>query len=232
MNSLSALIFALLQLVLWPVIFYLFISWFISYLFPKAKWHKQFLRKGLRLILIGPFKKCYQAARWLVISTHTTRPEYNLQRFYLENYPATPLAFFAAVEEVMAQRQIIGVVISRITRIEWHLLSARRTYLLIRFRDAVCFLGGVPLGTSFLVSWRYTAMPGKILLILFQVPFIGVIAEKLFRPPTFYRADIYHALEQAIRAAVLEAANLLTVQGMRPLAETEQRPLLREFYGN
>lgn len=232
MNTLSALIFALLQLVLWPVIFYLFLSWCISYLFPHAKWAKRVIRQALRLILVEPFKKCYQAGRWLIVSTIKTRPEYHVQRIYLENYPATPMAFFRVVEEIMAQRQIIGVEISRVTRIEWHLLSARRTYLLIRFRDAVCFLSGVPLGTSFLVSWRYTAMPGKVMFIMFQVPLIGVIAEKLLKPPTFYRTDIYHALEQAIRAALLEATNLLAEQGIRPLAEAEQRPLLRDFYGN
>jgi hypothetical protein len=132
----------------------------------------------------------------------------------------------------MAQKQIIGMEISRITRLEWHILSARRIYLMFRFRDAVCFIGAVSLGTSFLVSWRYAAMPGKFLLILFQVPLAGVIAEHLLRPSTFYRTDVYHAFEQAIRATILEATHRLANQGLRPLAENEQRPLLREFYGD
>ncbi len=230
MNELSDFIFAALQLVLWAVIFQLAFSRIVSFFFPQAKWHKRILPKAMRLVLLEPFKKFYRAVKWLIVRIFTTRPDYRLQQIYLENYPATPLAFYGAVEEVMAQRQIIGTEILRITRLEWHLLSARRIYLLIRFHDAVCFIGAITLGTDFLVSWRYAAEPSKFLLILFQVPYAGVIAERLFKPPTFYRTDVYHAFEQAVRAAVLEATHLLANQGIRTLAENEQRPLLREFY--
>jgi hypothetical protein len=232
MSELSQIIFSILSLLLLPIIWILFFSWLMNRFFPNNKWLKRGLKRAARLVLIEPFKKFYAAIRWLTVKLFTARPDYRLQQIHLENYPVTPLAFYNAVEEILRQRQIIGVEISRIVRREWHLLSARRIYLLIRFRDAVCFIGATPLGTSFLVSWRYTAQPGKLLLILFQVPFAGTIAEKLLKPPTFYRADIYHAFEQVIRSTVLETTNLLTAQeGVRPLTENEQRPLLREFYG-
>jgi hypothetical protein len=73
-------------------------------------------------------------------------------------------------------------------------------------------------------------MPGKTFLILFQIPIVGAIAEKLLSPPTFYRTDIYYAFEQIVRSTLLETTNILADQGVRPLAENEQRPLLREFY--
>ncbi|MGI8640426.1 MAG: hypothetical protein ACR2MG_10845 [Pyrinomonadaceae bacterium] len=230
MSELSAFIFALLQLVLWTVIILLCFSSLMNYLFPKTKWHKKILPKVMRFIFIEPFKNLYRAGKWLIVRIFTTRPDYRLQQIYLENYPVAPLAFYEAVEIVIAQRQIIGVEISRISRREWHLLSARRIYLLIRFRKAVCFIGAMPVGTSFLVSWRYTAMPSRLFLILFQIPVVGVIAEKLLAPPTFYRTDIYYAFEQIVRSSLLETTNLLANQGIRPLAENEQRPLLREFY--
>lgn len=215
-----------------PIIWILFFSWIINRFFPNNKWLKRGLKKAARIILIEPFSLFYRALRWLVVKTFTTETDYRLQQIHLENYPLTPLAFFDAVEEVFRQRQIIGIEISRIARREWHLLSTRRIYLLMRFRDAVCFIGATPLGTSFLISWRYAATPGKPLLILFQIPYLGAIAEKLLKPPTFYRADVYHAFEQVIRSTVLETTNLLTAQeGVRPLTENEQRPLLREFYG-
>ena len=181
-------------------------------------------------MLIEPFKLFYQTIRWLVVKIFTTEPDYRLHQIHLENYPLTPLEFYEAVEEVFRQRQIIGTEISRITRREWHLLSMRRVYLLLRFRDAVCIIGALPIGTSFLVSWRYTAMPGKLFLILFQIPMVGACAERLLAPPTFYRTDIYYAFEQIVRSTILETTNLLAHQGVRPLAENEQRPLLREFY--
>lgn len=230
MSEISTFIFAFLQLVLWTVIIHLAFSRLMNYLFPKAKWHKKILPKALRLILIKPFQKLYRAGKWLTIKIFTTRPDYRVQQIYLENYPVAPLMFYEAVEEVMAHRQIIGTEISRIARLEWHLLSTRRIYLLIRFYDAACIIGAVPMGTSFLVSWRYTTMPSTVFLILFQVPVIGVMIEKLLSPSTFYRTDLYYAFEQAVRSTLLETTTLLAHQGIRPLADNEQRPLLREFY--
>lgn len=232
MNKLSAAIFVFLQLVLWVAIWILFFSWTINRFFPNTKWLKRGFKRIARFALIEPFKWFYGAIRWLANKTFTVRPDYRTNQIHLENYPLTPLAFYDAVVAVFRQRQIIGIEISRIARREWHLLSSRRIYLLIRFRDALCFIGATPLGTSFLVSWRYTAQPGKVLLILFQVPFVGVVAEKLLKPATFYRADIYYAFEQVVRSTVLEATNVLTAQdGIRPFTEQEQRPLLlREFY--
>jgi hypothetical protein len=229
-SELSAFIFALLQLVLWTVIILLCFSWLMNYLFPKAKWHKKILLKAMRFIMLKPFKKLYQAGKWVTVKFFTIRPDYRVQQIYLENYTATPLAFYDAVEEVMAHRQIIGTEISRVAKLEWHLLSARRIYLLIRFRDAVCFIGALPMGTSFLISCRYATMPARVFLILFQVPIIGAGVERFLQPPTFYRTDVYYAFEQAVRSILLETTNLLAHQGIRPLAENERRPLLREFY--
>ena len=232
MNELSQIIFTILSLFLWVVIWILLFSWLINRFFPNNKWLKRGLKKTARFVLIEPFKWSYGTVRWLIIKIFTTQPDYRLNQINLENYPLTPLAFYNAVEEVLRHRQIIGIEISRIARREWHLLSSRRIYLLIRFREAVCFIGALPMGTSFLVSWRYTAMPSKLFLILFQIPFVGAVAEKLLKPVTFYRTDIYHAFEQVIRSTVLETTNVLTAQeGIRPLTENEQRPLLHEFYG-
>jgi hypothetical protein len=232
MNELSAALFAFLQLALWLIISLIVLAWLTNRFFPKSKWLKQGLKIAARLIFLDLFKKLYQAGRWLAVKIFTTHPDYRLRQIYLENYPVAPLAFYDAVEEVLAHRQIVGVEISRISRLEWHLLSARRTYLLVRFRNAVCLIGALPLGTSFLVSWRYTAIPGRTLLILFQVPFLGAAAEKLLKPPTFYRTDVYYAFERAVRSTLLETTNLLAEQqAARPLAENERRPLiLREFY--
>ncbi len=231
MSEPSAFILAVLSFVFWTVIIFLAFSRFIGILFPKAKWHKKIVPKVIRFVLIAPIKKLYRASKWLMVKIVTARPEYRLQQIYLENYPATPLAFYDAVEGVLAHRQIIGTAVSRISRIEWNLLSARRIYLLIRFRDAVCLIGALPMGTSFLVSWRYAAMPSKVFLILFQIPLLGTGIERLLSPPTFYRTDLYYAFEQIVRSTLLETTNLLADQGIRPLAENEQRPLLlREFY--
>lgn len=183
--------------------------------------------------LIKPFQYAYRSIRWLTIRLFTTQPEYRLQQTFLENYPLTPLQFYQSLTEAFNRRHIVGVEISEESRMEWHLLSTRRIYLLLRFRGTVCILSAITLGTGFLVSWRYSTNPSRTLLILFQVPFVGAALERLWTPPTFYQTDLYHIFEQIIRSSILETTNLLTAEeGVRPLTETETRPLLQEFYGN
>lgn len=230
MNDLSAMIFGCLPLVLLIVLMAYGLSWLGRNLVPRNPILRRLIRSGFRVVLIEPFRRSYQAIRWLTLTTASTNPVYRTNQLYFDHYPVTPLELYALIEEVFTTRQIIGVHLSRVSRLEWHLFSGRRIYLLIRFRDAVCFISGVRVGTGLLVSWRYSAMPGRFSLVLFQIPFVGVLAERIFSPPTFYRTDLYFAFEQAIRECVLEATNRLAGRGVRPLTANEQRPLLREFY--
>lgn len=228
---LSNLLFGFIQLIFWLLFFIGGTLWLFQRLFPKIKTPARILRKIISLIFFAPLKTLYEAIKWLIIKIFTTQPQYRLRETYLENYPVTPLQFYQAIEDAFRRRQIAGAQILRVTRREWHLLSGRRIYVLIRFRKAACFIGAVPLGTGVLISWRYAEMPYKFWLILFQMPFLGVIAERLLMPPTFYRADIHRAFEQAVRTIVLEATRLIAELDTRELTEAETRPLLRDFYG-
>ncbi|MFN0278959.1 MAG: hypothetical protein ACKVRN_10190 [Pyrinomonadaceae bacterium] len=231
MNDLSAAILGCLPIVLFVVLMVYGLSWLGRNLLPRNSLLRRLVRSGFRFLFIEPFRKSYQAIRWLSITTVNSNPVYRTHELYFDRYPVTPLELYTLIEEVFATRQIIGIQLSRVSRLEWHLLSSRRVYLIIRFRDAVCFISGVRAGTGLLVSWRYCSMPGRLSLVLFQIPFVGVLAERIISPQTFYRTDLYFALEQAIRESVLEATNMLAQRGVRPLTANEQQPLLREFYG-
>jgi len=230
MNDFLAAILGCLPLVLFIVLMAYGLSWFTRNLLPRNPILRRLIRSVFRLIVIEPFRKSYRAIRWLILATVNANPVYRTQQLYFDQYPVTPLELYDMIEEVATTRQIIGVSLSRVSRLEWHLLSGRRIYLLIRFRDAVCFIGAVRVGTGLLVSWRYCAMPGRLSLVLFQIPFVGAVIERIMSPPTFYRTDLYFALERAIRDSILEATNRLAGRGVRLLTANEQRPLLRLFY--
>ncbi len=229
----SSALIASLQILFAVEILIFGVSFAAKLVFPNSNLHRRIWRLILNYAFVKPLKFTFRGSKWLLMRLFTTQPEYRLQQTFLENYPLTPLAFYQSFEEAFARRQIIGVEITRINRLEWHLLSGSRIYLLLRFRGAVCILSGVTLGTGFLASWRYSTNASRTLLILFQVPFVGAAAQKMLTPPTFYRTDLYYAFEQIVRSSILETTNLLTAQeGIRPLTENETRPLLREFYGN
>jgi hypothetical protein len=230
MDNGSATLLSCLSLVLWLVIIAFRLTWISKHLMPRNPLLRRAIRAALRLMFVSPFRAMSQTGRWLVNAVHNTRPDYRRHQLFFERYPVSPLELYQAIDDVFTRRPIIGIEISLVSRLEWHLLSTRRTYMLLRFRDAVCFISAVPVGTGLLVSWRYAAMPSRFSMILFEIPYFGFIIERMISPPTFYRTDIYDALEQAIRGRVVEATNILENRGVRPLTQAEQRPLLREFY--
>ena len=230
MNDSSSTVLACLSLVFWLVLIAFGLSWISRHLLPHDPFVRRLVRAFFRLIFVSPFRAVYRIGQWLVYAIRDTGPDYRRHQLFFERYPVSPLELYSVVEDVFVRRQIIGIQISRVSRLEWHLLSARRTYLLVKFRDAVCFIGAVPVGNGLLVTWRYAAEPSRLSMIMFEIPYFGFIAERMISPPTFYRTDIYDALEQAIRGCVVEATNVLAARGVRPLTQAEQRPLLREFY--
>lgn len=231
MNDFLTAIIGCLPLVLFVVLIAVGVSRLNANLFPKNRLLRRISGGILRLVFVEPFRQSYRAIRWLGTTAVTTNPDYRTRQLYLDNYPITPLELYAVIEAAFEARQIAGVETSRVSRLEWHLLSSRRIYLMVRLRDAVCFIGAVPVGNGLLVSWRYSIWPGRVWMVIFQIPYLGIFAERAISTPTFYRTDIYFAFEQAIRLCVTEATDALADRGIRPLEENEQRPLLREFYG-
>jgi hypothetical protein len=71
----------------------------------------------------------------------------------IEGFQASPLAFYAAVEQALARRQVPATRNSRVDYREAGLLSANREYLHLT-RDKLAFdICGAPFGTGFFVSW-------------------------------------------------------------------------------
>jgi hypothetical protein len=231
MNELLTAIIGCLPLVLMIALIAVGVSRLNAKLFPKNPLLRRFIKSTMRLVFVEPFKTSYTAIRWICTTGVTTNPDYRTRQLYLENYPVTPLELYAGIEAAFEARQIVGVELSRVSRLEWHLFSTRRIYLLIRFRDATCFVGAAPVGNGLLVSWRYSIWPGRFWMVIFQIPYFGVLTERVIATPTFHRTDAYFAFEQAVRICVTEATDTLTDRGVRPLAEDEHQPLLREFYG-
>ncbi len=96
----------------------------------------------------------------------------------IEGFQASPLAFYAAVEEALARRQVPETKNSRVDYREAGLLSANREYLQVT-RDKLAFdICGAPFGTGFFVSWWLAnarprlhplAKAGILLALLFVV---------------------------------------------------------------
>jgi hypothetical protein len=71
----------------------------------------------------------------------------------IENFQASPLAFFQAVEAAVGRREVPQTQNSRVDIREGGMLSAKREYLHITRERMVFDICGAPFGTGFFVSW-------------------------------------------------------------------------------
>ena len=64
-----------------------------------------------------------------------------------------------------------------------------------------------------------------------EVPFLGPIYEKIFKPMTYYRMDTALMFQESVRRAVADAVDELTkTKGVRALTELERKPIIKEFF--
>lgn len=65
---------------------------------------------------------------------------------------------------------------------------------------------------------------------LTRIPFLGRIYETLFHPNTYFRQDQTNMYREAVHRAMMDAVADLTAQkGLKPLSESETRPILPEL---
>lgn len=99
----------------------------------------------------------------------------------IENFQASPQAFYQAVEEGLKRRQVPETTNSRVTYKQAGFLSSNREYLHI-VRDRLLFdICAAPFGTGFFVSWwlaeaRLTLNPiVKVLIVIGFFVFVGTL---------------------------------------------------------
>jgi hypothetical protein len=103
----------------------------------------------------------------------------------VENLQASPLEFYAAVEQAIEQRQIPEAERSRIDYQEGGLLSAKREYLRVERREHLIDICGAPFGNGFFFSsWLGAAPPAvdpfHVLLVVLGMMTIAYGFVKLF----------------------------------------------------
>jgi hypothetical protein len=66
---------------------------------------------------------------------------------------------------------------------------------------------------------------------ILDIPVLGPIYERLFRPATYYKIDTALMFQSAVHAAVMQVVDAITQgQGIRALSEEQRKPIMREFF--
>jgi hypothetical protein len=160
----------------------------------------------------------------LLLQVSSREQTLTARQVVLNNFPLTPLEFFAFVGEQINARQIPGVQQSLISRRQGGLLTTRRFYLHVSYQMSLCIVGASPFGNTLVISWRCGELPSWLRLALVNHPVLSFTVEWFLRPPTFYRVDLNVAFQQLVQQVIVGAIDQVTeVRGMRPLDETQRQ---------
>jgi len=145
-----------------------------------------------------------------------------------EGLQCSSKAFYTAVEQAIARRQLPGVRLSRVNHSESGILSARREYLRVQRFELIFDICAAPFGpNSFFVSWWLGELPG----CLSAIPFLGPILLQLFKPMTYYRLDTALMFQESVREAVLEILDgVIKAKGLRAISELDRKPIMAGLF--
>jgi hypothetical protein len=152
----------------------------------------------------------------------------------IEDFQYSPQRFYEQVAEAVRKRQIPDSKIGKVQFKEGNFLTARREYLRIHYKNEFYFaICGAPFGTGFFVSWWLLQAPeGCLLSLLSLLPGLSSIGRAMAGPWTYYRADTASMFQTATHSAVMEVVDSMvnSVQNIRPLSESERKPIMRELF--
>lgn len=149
----------------------------------------------------------------------------------LESFQASPKQFYDSVADAVRRREIPDCKLSRVSLSEGGIFSSSREYLRVTRKDFKFDICASPFGKGFFVSWWLLAEVSGFVAWLSSIPIIGVIFQRLVKPPTCYQLDTAYMFQSAVHASVLEVVdNMTKPQGIRALSESDRKPIMREFF--
>jgi hypothetical protein len=145
------------------------------------------------------------------------------------NPPFSPLEFYNSLETVLKSKGIPGVQFQSVTHYEGGILSAKRLYLRIKFRDYIIDLCAAPFTKeAFFISWWLGDTGFTFHDFLRRLPFIGLLFRK--RGKTFYELDTEIMFKELISMGVQETIeHLAEGKGIRLPDGIDWKPFDNQF---
>lgn len=151
---------------------------------------------------------------------------------FFDGLSASAQDFFVAVEATVKKRNLPDISFDRVDYREGGIFSSKREYLRIEHHDHIFDVCAAPFGNGYFFSWWLAdPAPSGPWGIVLTIPYLGAIAQRLFRPMTYYRNDTSSMVQSAINNAIQEVLDSITkASGLRALSEDERKPIMKDLF--
>jgi hypothetical protein len=152
---------------------------------------------------------------------------------FFDGLSSSSQAFYQTVESAVKARELPDIKVDRVDFREGGIFSAKREYLRVEHKELLFDVCAAPFGTGYFFSWWLgEPAPDGLWGMIISIPYLGVIAQKLFRPMTYYSKDTALMVQSAIHNVILEVIDSMTAaKGLRALTELERKPIMKDLFG-
>lgn len=156
----------------------------------------------------------------IVMAGNFREPEMDPKPYYhqhFDNVQFSAQEFYSVIKELVAEKQISNLKVSRFVRSEGDFFSARREYLRITRKRVAIDVCGFVFGRGFYISCRKGRVPAATDKVIRNKKSAGSkVADIFSRKETFYRIDSDEAFKTFVQQSIVDAIHLLSGgRGMR-----------------
>lgn len=143
-----------------------------------------------------------------------------------ENLQLSAEAFYNSIEAILATKTLPMVSAYPKSYFEGDLLTSKREYLRIEYREYTFDVCAAPFGTDFFISWWLTESPGCLYDAVLLIPFIGKAWGNAMMRKSFYQIDAGIMFKETTQSMILQAIDaVIQEKGLRSLTELERQPV-------
>lgn len=148
----------------------------------------------------------------------------------LDNFNFSTNEFYTLLREELKSHGISGIECSSVRIKEGNLLSSRRLYLRVEWKEYQYDMCAAPFGKGFFLSWwlLYKTSIGQI--VTYKIPFIGAWLVKKWYPVTHYKVDTASMFMTYCHSSVLKVVKEITKDAGIRLSEQEAKPILKDIF--
>ena len=141
---------------------------------------------------------------------------------YFDKLQFSTQEFYSLVEQILAERQMPDVHISRVNYNEGNILSNKREYLRILRKGDMFDICAAPFGSGFFVSYWLGEPKHTTRDLAMKVKYINTAIEG-WQGTTYYQVDTASMFKACVKDSITEAIEQITsTKGVRGLSEGER----------
>ncbi|OQP64744.1 hypothetical protein A3860_18470 [Niastella vici] len=156
-------------------------------------------------------------------------PEAHSNGCHSFDFSFSSLEFYSILENIIKQREMPSITMSRVTHKEGGIFSSDRIYLRISRGPLIYDVCAAPFGNGFFVSsWQGETLD-IFRRIIVALPGIGKRLEKAFYSKTYFQADTDAMFHGGVHSCLKSAIETITAaHGIRPISEVDKRDLVSQ----